>query len=58
MASMAISRTGLRRSGGLSETPEPTDEELRILREEVDPAGFVIGRVRGQGTGGSAEKST
>jgi glutaconate CoA-transferase subunit B len=28
----------------VSETPEPTDEELRILRDEVDPAGFVIGR--------------
>ena len=25
-------------------TPEPTDEELRILRDEVDPAGFVIGK--------------
>jgi acyl CoA:acetate/3-ketoacid CoA transferase beta subunit len=28
----------------LSVTPEPTDEELRILREEVDPQGRVIGR--------------
>jgi glutaconate CoA-transferase, subunit B len=28
----------------LSVTPEPTDEELRVLREEVDPLGFVIGR--------------
>ena len=28
----------------LGVTPEPTDEELRILREEVDPAGFVIGK--------------
>ncbi len=25
-------------------TPEPTDHELRILRKEVDPQGFVIGR--------------
>lgn len=25
-------------------TPEPTDEELRILREEVDPQGVIIGR--------------
>lgn len=25
-------------------TPEPTDEELRILREEVDPQGIVIGK--------------
>ena len=31
-------------STGLGVTPEPTDEELRILRDEVDPAGFVIGR--------------
>jgi acyl CoA:acetate/3-ketoacid CoA transferase beta subunit len=31
-------------SGDLGETPEPTDDELRILRDEVDPAGFVIGR--------------
>lgn len=29
---------------GLSETVPPTDEELRILREEVDPFGYVIGR--------------
>jgi acyl CoA:acetate/3-ketoacid CoA transferase beta subunit len=25
-------------------SPEPTDEELRILREEIDPAGIVIGK--------------
>lgn len=25
-------------------TPEPTDEELKILREEVDPLGLIIGR--------------
>ncbi len=25
-------------------TPEPTDEELRILREEVDPEGEIIGK--------------
>jgi glutaconate CoA-transferase subunit B len=31
----------------LPTTAEPTDNELRILREEVDPQGFVIGR-RGQ----------
>jgi glutaconate CoA-transferase subunit B len=28
----------------LATTPEPTDDELRILREEVDPQGFVIGK--------------
>lgn len=25
-------------------TPEPTDDELRILREKVDPLGFYLGR--------------
>lgn len=25
-------------------TAEPTDQELKILREEVDPQGFVIGK--------------
>jgi len=25
-------------------SPEPTDEDLRILREEVDPAGIVLGK--------------
>ncbi|MCX7838126.1 MAG: 3-oxoacid CoA-transferase [Anaerolineae bacterium] len=28
----------------LPTTPEPTDEELQILRKEVDPLGFVIGK--------------
>ena len=28
----------------LPTTPEPTDKELQILREEVDPQGFVIGK--------------
>lgn len=28
-------------------TPEPTDEELRILREEVDPQGRIIGKRAG-----------
>ena len=28
----------------LSTTPEPTDAELRILREEVDPQGLLIGK--------------
>ena len=28
----------------LPTTTEPTDEELRILREEVDPQGFIIGK--------------
>jgi glutaconate CoA-transferase subunit B len=28
----------------LPATPEPTDAELRILREEVDPQGFIIGK--------------
>ena len=28
----------------LQVTPEPTDEELRILREEVDPEGVIIGK--------------
>jgi hypothetical protein len=30
--------------GDLGVTPKPTDEELRILRDEVDPEGLVIGR--------------
>jgi hypothetical protein len=25
-------------------SPEPTDEELRILREEIDPVGIVLGK--------------
>ena len=28
----------------LSETPPPSDEELQILRERVDPQGYIIGR--------------
>ena len=28
----------------LPQTPEPTDKELKILREEVDPQGLVIGK--------------
>ena len=28
----------------LEVTPEPTDEELRILREEVDPLGYIVGK--------------
>jgi glutaconate CoA-transferase subunit B len=28
----------------LPETPEPTDQELRVLREEVDPLGLVTGK--------------
>lgn len=28
----------------LAETPPPTEEELRVLREEVDPYRYVIGR--------------
>jgi glutaconate CoA-transferase subunit B len=31
----------------LATTPEPTDLELQILREEVDPQGLVIGRQSG-----------
>ena len=25
-------------------TPPPTPEELRVLREEVDPDGYIIGK--------------
>ena len=25
-------------------SPEPTDEELRILRQEIDPVGIVLGK--------------
>jgi len=28
----------------IAETDPPTDEELRILREEVDPYRYIIGR--------------
>jgi glutaconate CoA-transferase subunit B len=31
----------------LQTTPEPTDEELRVLREEVDPLGLLIGKRAG-----------
>jgi len=31
-------------SGELEITPPPTAEELRVLREEVDPDGYIIGR--------------
>lgn len=34
----------LRWADGVTETEEPTDEELRILREEIDPKGYFIGR--------------
>lgn len=34
----------LLRSDHLRDTPPPTPEELRLLREEVDPYGYVIGR--------------
>ena len=44
MARIEITKTALLWADGLGVTPEPTDEELRILRDEVDPAGFVIGR--------------
>jgi glutaconate CoA-transferase subunit B len=30
--------------GEVEVSPEPTDEDLRILREEVDPAGIVLGK--------------
>jgi glutaconate CoA-transferase subunit B len=26
------------------ETPPPTDKELEVLRKEVDPEGYIIGR--------------
>ncbi len=28
----------------LEDTPPPTEEELRLLREEIDPYRYVIGR--------------
>jgi hypothetical protein len=37
-------QTGASYGNGPDGTPEPTDQELRILRDEVDPAGFAIGR--------------
>jgi hypothetical protein len=27
-----------------AQTPLPSDEELRILREEVDPVGYILRR--------------
>jgi glutaconate CoA-transferase subunit B len=35
---------GLLQADNLEITPPPTAEELRILREEVDPDGYIIGR--------------
>jgi hypothetical protein len=32
------------RDGDLRITAQPTDQELQILREEVDPGGRVIGK--------------
>jgi glutaconate CoA-transferase, subunit B len=34
-------------AGALSTTLAPTPEELRILREEVDPHGYILGRIPG-----------
>lgn len=34
-------------SDPLSSTPEPTDEELKTLREEVDPQGLITGKRAG-----------
>jgi len=34
----------LLKASEIVETPPPTDEELRILREEVDPYRYIIGR--------------
>ena len=31
-------------SDELSETPRPTEDELRVLRQEVDPYRYIIGR--------------
>jgi glutaconate CoA-transferase subunit B len=41
-----IQNTGfeMRFADPLEVTREPTDEEVRILREEVDPEGVIIGR--------------
>ncbi|MBT7912351.1 hypothetical protein HN588_00420 [Candidatus Bathyarchaeota archaeon] len=30
--------------GDVRETDAPTDEELKLLREEIDPSGIVIGK--------------
>ena len=34
----------LEEGGAVAETPAPTTEELRVLRDEVDPAGYVLRR--------------
>ena len=34
----------LLRAGAVVETAPPSEQELRILREEVDPDGYVVGR--------------
>ncbi len=41
-----IGKTGLELlvADKVETTPPPTDEELRVLREEVDPDGYIIGR--------------
>ena len=44
MARIEIITTELLWADDLGETPEPTDEERRILRDEMNPAGFVVGR--------------
>jgi glutaconate CoA-transferase subunit B len=31
-------------TGDVTETQPPSEEELQILREEIDPSGIVIGR--------------
>jgi len=43
---MVIENTGFEMlfMDDLPVTPEPTDLELKILREEVDPTGMVIGK--------------
>ncbi|MBN2168655.1 MAG: 3-oxoacid CoA-transferase [Actinobacteria bacterium] len=34
----------LLKASKIEDTPPPKDEELRVLREEVDPTGYIIGR--------------
>lgn len=34
----------LLKADSITETAPPAEEELRILREEVDPGGYVVGR--------------
>jgi len=31
-------------SGSVKTTPPPSDTELRVLREEVDPGKYILGR--------------